>query len=358
MNATSYTSYEEDASSNPAPQAAPHNERIGDILRRVREHRQEELHDIADYLCIRQAYLYAMEESDYGSLPAEAYVIGFLRSYALYLGLDGQGAVEQYRREMAGRGHIPNLSMPQPVPEGRAPTIALLAGAAVAVFLIYGLWYGLSTPEDAATKQPIPLPQPTTLMPSEPQSEEKIEGNLLQETTSPGIKLSVTGVDETALPKDAAKKMGALLTTKKEDIKKPVKEEVIVVTAPEKRTEKKEVKKVVKEEAPKKEKEKKKEVKKETPALGHKGKARVFIKALKKSWILITDKKGLTVFDRILKKGQRYAVRDGEGLRLTTGSANSLRFIVDGKMLPPLKSAKRVVRAIDLSPLTLKSRLD
>lgn len=332
-------------SPKPTPQPAHNNERIGDILRRVREHRNEDLQSVSDYLCIRQAYLFAMEESHYDDLPAEAYVIGFLRSYASYLGLDGQGAIEQYRREMAGRRRAPNLSMPQPMAEGRAPTVALLAGAAVAAIIIYGLWYGLSTPEDAITKQPIQLPQvtkeitstPTSLKTSsaEEQSEEEAAATLLQETTSPGITLSVTGVDETALPPEAAKKLGELAIAPTDDKTNKAEKKAIGTEEP-----------------------KAKEEKEEKSVFGTKRKSRVTIEAIKKTWILVTDKKGLTVFDRTLKVGQKYKVRLNKNLRLTTGNAKGLRFIVDGKPLPKLKTDKRVIRAINLSPKQLKDRLD
>jgi len=318
-------------SPKPKPKTNHKNEKIGEILKRVREHRNEDLRTVSEYLCIRRAYLYAMEESLYDDLPAEAYVIGFLRSYAGYLGLDGQGAVDQYRREMAGSRHLPNLSMPQPMTEGRAPTIALLAGATIAAIIIYGLWYGLSTPEDLVNKESISIPETsseistenTSLEMKSSESEENKKNatnNLLKETTSSGITLSVTGQDETALPPEAAKKMDFLvITATNENTKKPKKEEL--------------------------------------KTFGAKNKSQVTIEATKKAWILITNKKGLTVFDRTLKKGQKYNVRNNKDLRLTTGNADALLFIVNGKTLPKLKAGKNVVRAISLNPNKLKKRL-
>src|SRR5215470_1162885 len=45
---------------------------------------------------IRAKYLRALEEEQFDALPAETYVKGFLRTYADFLGLDGQLYVDEY----------------------------------------------------------------------------------------------------------------------------------------------------------------------------------------------------------------------------------------------------------------------
>src|SRR5437763_1487956 len=45
---------------------------------------------------IRGKYLRALEDEQFELLPAETYVKGFLRTYAEYLGLDGQLYVDEY----------------------------------------------------------------------------------------------------------------------------------------------------------------------------------------------------------------------------------------------------------------------
>ena len=47
---------------------------------------------------IRARYLAALEEEDFDVLPGEAYAAGFLRTYASYLGLDGEAYVAELRR--------------------------------------------------------------------------------------------------------------------------------------------------------------------------------------------------------------------------------------------------------------------
>src|SRR5919204_2936401 len=45
---------------------------------------------------IRAKYIQAIEDEQFGILPAQTYVKGFLRAYADFLGLDGQVYVDEY----------------------------------------------------------------------------------------------------------------------------------------------------------------------------------------------------------------------------------------------------------------------
>src|SRR5215213_2309553 len=57
-----------------------------------------ELRDAERDTRIRAVYLGALEEEDFDALPGEAYAAAFLRTYASYLGLDGDAYVEELRR--------------------------------------------------------------------------------------------------------------------------------------------------------------------------------------------------------------------------------------------------------------------
>src|SRR5512142_1711889 len=48
---------------------------------------------------IRARYLSALERGDYRELPGAVYTKGFLRNYAIYLGLDPEDVLRQWRRE-------------------------------------------------------------------------------------------------------------------------------------------------------------------------------------------------------------------------------------------------------------------
>lgn len=61
---------------------------------------------------IRIAYLEALERGDYGVLPGVVYAIGFLRSYARFLGLDADALVDRYRK-ISGIAEQPEVPVPQ-----------------------------------------------------------------------------------------------------------------------------------------------------------------------------------------------------------------------------------------------------
>jgi cytoskeleton protein RodZ len=69
---------------------------IGNSLREARYRQQLELTEIEQATKIRARYLQALEEESFDVLPAPTYVKGFLRTYADYLGLDGQLYVDEY----------------------------------------------------------------------------------------------------------------------------------------------------------------------------------------------------------------------------------------------------------------------
>jgi hypothetical protein len=69
---------------------------IGNSLREARSRRGMEFAQAEQATKIRGKYLRALEEEQFDVLPSETYVKGFLRTYADYLGLDGQLYVDEY----------------------------------------------------------------------------------------------------------------------------------------------------------------------------------------------------------------------------------------------------------------------
>jgi cytoskeleton protein RodZ len=70
---------------------------IGERLREARLASGVEFLEIEQRTKIRARYLRALEEEQWDVLPGEAYVRGFLRTYAGFLGLDGAAIAEEYR---------------------------------------------------------------------------------------------------------------------------------------------------------------------------------------------------------------------------------------------------------------------
>jgi cytoskeleton protein RodZ len=71
---------------------------IGERLREARTARGVELPEVEKRTKIRARFLRALEEEQWDVLPGDAYVRGFLRTYADFLGLDGAALAQEYRR--------------------------------------------------------------------------------------------------------------------------------------------------------------------------------------------------------------------------------------------------------------------
>ena len=127
---------------------------IGDSLREARTRRGLTADDVQKGIRIRERYLTALEEERWEMLPGEAYTKGFLRTYAEFLGLDGQLYVDEYNSRERRRDEeplVPETLAPRP----RAPGAALrtVAGALVLAAAVGGLaaWRlaGSSSPHTA-----------------------------------------------------------------------------------------------------------------------------------------------------------------------------------------------------------------
>ena len=70
---------------------------LGDRLKESREKQNYSLEQIARDTRISKRYLEALEEEDFTVFPGETYLIGFLRNYTQYLGLDANEFVALYR---------------------------------------------------------------------------------------------------------------------------------------------------------------------------------------------------------------------------------------------------------------------
>src|SRR4051795_7474624 len=70
----------------------------------AREHKGVDLYRAERDTKIRARYLGALERGDYKELPGAVYTKGFLRNYALYLGLDPEEVLSQWRRERGADG--------------------------------------------------------------------------------------------------------------------------------------------------------------------------------------------------------------------------------------------------------------
>lgn len=118
---------------------------IGSVFREARNRRKIDLSEVEAATRIRARYLRAIENEEWDVLPGGVYTRGFIRTYASFLGLDGERLAEDYRRSVEGgqRGQTPELAPAAtstavdssqrrwPVPGGGLLAVAAVIGVAV-----------------------------------------------------------------------------------------------------------------------------------------------------------------------------------------------------------------------------------
>ena len=153
---------EGDADKAPLDAEAPTLQRrqntVGALLREARQGYRGDIQQIAATLRIRAEYLSAIEEGQYDRLPGPVYAQGFVRAYALHLGLDGDEAVRRFKQETAGLDRPHDLTFPVPLSQRSIPGGSMLLAALILAICGYGVWYYLSTGDRARPERVAAVP--------------------------------------------------------------------------------------------------------------------------------------------------------------------------------------------------------
>jgi cytoskeleton protein RodZ len=139
---------------------------VGALLRRVREGLGRDVEQIGAALHIRASHLQAIEDGNYGELPGRAYAIGFIRSYAEYLSLDGPEMVRRFK-EIEGQELKNDLSFPMPVGEWSVPSGTILLGGMIIALCGYGIWDYISSDNHGRTERVAAVPSALLAPPTE-----------------------------------------------------------------------------------------------------------------------------------------------------------------------------------------------
>ena len=141
---------------------------------------------------IRVRYLAALERGDYRELPGAVYTKGFLRNYALYLGLDPDDVLLQWRRER-GDPREPQavITVPRPIATPRkgltfSPSLVVFALLTVAV-LAFAAYLGV---------QLLRFAKPPTIAVTDPAAavvdvDEAATEYVLRGSSNPGATISI-----------------------------------------------------------------------------------------------------------------------------------------------------------------------
>jgi cytoskeleton protein RodZ len=331
---------------------------IGGALREARQARGEDLYAVAEALRIKPSYLFALEEGDLSLTPGRPYALGFLRSYADYLGFDGAEVVRLVKETFDAAPPAPELVVPR-AQDDRRPSGLVLAASILLLGVLYGSWHTLwrdqpvlervaavpgelgrlagemiagpptvPTPAPArsasAPTPPQAAPRPTPAPPPVDRSEllalsasEPEEGIHAQTPPAPGR--GATGAlaaESQARPGSNGPSPAALLAALDGERTRATREP--------------------------------------TPA---ETQARVVLVARESAWVQIRSTGRDYVRTRTLEPGDRLVLPERDDLALWTGNAGGIEVVVDGRSLGVLGESGKVLRDVPLAPGSLRARL-
>lgn len=264
----------------------------------------------ADVLRIRLPYLQALEDGRLSALPATAYALGFLRTYATALGLDPEEMVRRFRNETTEVGQKTELAFPVPVPERGLPAGAIMLLAVVLLAGVYTGWYRLSGEGRLPAETVASIPERLA-----PLAEQAIPPLPVVRAAERPVPMAPDQVAmmEPPLPAPPISPSSAAAAPVN-----PLPAGPPTVTEPQP------------------------------------DQSRVLIRAAADSWIQVREKGGAILLNRILKSGEVWAVPNRPGLVFTTGNAGGTELMLDGVALPSIGALGAVRRDLSLDPDILK----
>jgi cytoskeleton protein RodZ len=316
------------------PQLGRRTATIGDLLRDTREQYGTTVEQIGAALRIRPVFLQAIEDNHYDRLPGPVYALGFVRTYADYLGLDGEVVAQRFKSEAAGLETKPDLSFPMPLSERSMPGGALLLVALIVAACAYAIWYyraagehGRSETVAEVPSQLIPLPPPAAA----PSASAVLPPDLSAEAPLPGADDKADDNARLAVPPAASPTNSSTEATPAPPAALPAVPPPAVPTAPAPASP-----------PPAPAGADQTAAIPEPPAAAPplnaprvygvtNGPVRIVIKATADSWVQVRDADQSVISMRVLKPGETYRVPDRPGLVLRTGNAGGLDITVDGR---------------------------
>ena len=313
---------------------------VGEILRRTRIHYDQTLADIERALHIRASLLEALEAGDYDRLPGRVYVIGFIRSYSEYLGLDGEKMVGLFKKQAGAKAAPPpalartfepsqasDMKMPRPWHIG-------LSVAGVLVILI--VWFSVQS-EDRTLVTEVPPVSDNTALAKPPQMQAATPPAASSVNQQQGV-MDEQGLPQPAPVQNTSDAVGAEIETVIGETTAGSVPTTTVAPAADPNAN-------LPATVP------------NAPAAAEPAASReggITLNILKNSWVEIRGKDGQSIVSRVLKAGDRYYVPDRPDLTISLGNAGGVELEVEGQKLRPLGAEGDVKRNIPLDAASLK----
>lgn len=333
---------------------------VGATLRAARERRGWSIQDVAQQLRIRPPVLEAMEAGRFEKLPNGAYALGFVRSYADFLGLDRDQIARRVKEEAAALNARTELVFPKPLTESRMPSAVVLMVSLVLAVGGYGLWYYHSAnvrlapprveavPPRLAAQAEAPKPSPRDAAaatveetPAAPAAGE-VTGTASAAPAAAAPSSEAAGASNGAPPgaEPAAASPGASAApaapTMSAPAGEPASQPAQVAALPANPAPAATASEAKPAPVPKE--------------YGEADGARIVLKATADSWVQVRDHGGAIIFSRILRPGDSYAAPNRPGLVMATGSAGALDILVDGKPAPSIGRVGFTQKDVPLDP--------
>jgi cytoskeleton protein RodZ len=148
---------------------------ISDRLRAAREARGLSLDDVATRTRVPIRHLHAIDAGEWDALPAITYSVGFVKSYANAVGLNGTEIGQELRQQLGNPSPVGNAPY-EPADPARVPPRSLAIAAGLLALLLavgYLIWRSTSVDEPdmlevATAEEPAPAPQPVAAAPRQP----------------------------------------------------------------------------------------------------------------------------------------------------------------------------------------------
>ena len=353
---------------------------VGAQLRQARLQRGEDLNDVAQHLRIKSSYLFGIEQGDLSAMPGRPYALGFLRTYADYLGFDGEDLITRIKSTVENLTDRTSLRIRTPMAENRLPKTPIVVISLAVVAGIYAGWSYVNRSSrmtvDTVAEVPSDLRVRTTEAMPRDSGEEPAVANPPSDGTHSAAASDVgSGADPSgaaAAAQDPAAPAVASTTDEKpresppgatDDAASPPQRPGAApdrLAAPEAGPDALSVQPAAGAASAVRPA---RDVSPDDPAVGGPGMAqaqaptgaaaRVILRARERAWIQVSSLAGDYVFTRTLEPGEAFPVPDRSDLELWTGNARGLDVIVDGTAVPALAGGGAVRRHVSLDPARL-----
>ena len=153
----------------------PEEATVGMFLKYTRLKQKKSIEAVSDALCIRKIYIKALEDDDYTTLEPIPYGVGFVRSYASYLGLNADRIANVYKQEAFPKKEKTTQTVVKQHNSVTIPNKKQIYFSLAAVIVLYTAWFLFSLTQNKAQTQS----ENFEVIEVEPLSEET-EGDILQ----------------------------------------------------------------------------------------------------------------------------------------------------------------------------------